>query len=60
MQNKPPLPWVTEINPFKTENEKYFEVSVSILHSGFIKIDKGIPQALRLNEIFEISKRSEK
>ena len=51
---------MTEINPFKTENEKYVEVSESILHSYFIKIDKGIPQALRLNEIVEISKRSEK
>jgi len=51
---------VTEINPFKTENEKYVEVSESILHSCFIKIAKGIPQALRLNEVFEISKRSEK
>ena len=43
LQNKPSRPWVTEINPFKTENEKYVEVSESILHSCFTKIDKGIP-----------------
>ena len=44
---------MTEINLFKTENEKYVEVLESILHSCFVKIGKGIPQALMLNEVFE-------
>ena len=59
LQNKPSLP-LTEINPFKTENEKYVEVSESILHSCFTKIDKAIPQTLKLNEVFEIIKRRAK